>query len=223
MKARLILSGFTVLCVLVMFSAQVSPRPSFNGSTPGCGSGGGCHTHQAGIVAASVSGTNVQITLTGVTSGAQVAGELVNSSGVVVAVNDGTANNPFTLTAPGPGTYLVNAGYKQPSRVWDSVSVTIVSTSVEESHWVGEYLLAQNYPNPFNPTTTIRFKIPTAHHVTITLYDLLGQRVRILLDEEKEAGDHMIALNAQYLAGGVYLYRMEAGEFTQIKKLMVLK
>ena len=117
-------SLFTILLVIIMVSL-IQSEPGFNGTTPGCG-GSGCHTSQTGIVSATVlTGNQVRITVTGTTS--NVGGELVNSSGTVVAVINSTSSNPFTLTAPSAGTYTVNAGYKNPSRQWGTTSVNIVS------------------------------------------------------------------------------------------------
>jgi len=114
-----------LLTILIVFSLSVSllAEPGFNGTTPGC-SGSGCHTFQDNIISVvPLSNLQVQITLTGNTG--NVAGELVNSSGTVVAVINTTSSNPFILTAPLEGTYLINAGYKSPSRRWDSTHVTL--------------------------------------------------------------------------------------------------
>ena len=119
MRARLTL--LTFLITMLISSLNYS-EPGFNGTTPGCG-GSGCHTSQAGILSASVqSNLQVQITLSGTTG--NVGGELVDESGNVVAVINKNSSNPFTLTAPSAGTYKVNAGYKNPSRRWDSTTVT---------------------------------------------------------------------------------------------------
>ncbi len=112
----------TLLFVFIMVSV-VSSRPDYNGITPGCG-GSACHTLQSGNVTATVLSNNqVQITVSGTT--AKVAGELVNSNGVVVAVINSTSSNPFILTAPSGGTFTVNAGYKSPNRNWGTTSVNI--------------------------------------------------------------------------------------------------
>ncbi len=114
---------FTLFFILITVS-YVTSEPGFNGTTPGC-SGSGCHTFQTGIVTAAVLVNNqIQITLTGNTG--NVAGELVNSSGTVVAVNNGTSSNPFILTAPSAGNYTVNAGYKSPSRVYGTATANII-------------------------------------------------------------------------------------------------
>jgi probable HAF family extracellular repeat protein len=86
-----------------------------------------------------------------------------------------------------------------------------------------EYNLAQNYPNPFNPTTTIRFSIPQRSNVTLKVYDILGNDVTSLVNEEKERGFYTVNFDASQLASGIYLYRIQAGSFVETKKMIVLK
>ncbi len=81
----------------------------------------------------------------------------------------------------------------------------------------------QNYPNPFNPTTTIQYAIPKAEHVTLKVYDEIGREVSTLVNENKEAGQYNVSFNGSNLASGIYYYRISAGSFNQIKKLMLLK
>jgi hypothetical protein len=103
------------------------PEPSFNGSNPGC-SGSGCHSFQDGSVSvAELSNFQVEVTVTGTSS--KVGGELVDEFGNVVSFINSTSTNPFILTAPSDGAYIVNAGYKNPSKKWDSSSV-VFSTIV---------------------------------------------------------------------------------------------
>lgn len=85
------------------------------------------------------------------------------------------------------------------------------------------YALEQNYPNPFNPTTTIGYSIPVDNFVTIKLYDVLGNEVITLLNEQKQAGKYEMLYNASNLASGVYYYQIQAGEFSQTRKLMLMK
>lgn len=85
------------------------------------------------------------------------------------------------------------------------------------------YKLDQNYPNPFNPTTNIKFQIPKASHVKLTVYNILGQRVATLVDNQLSAGIHMVQFHADKLASGVYFYRLRAGNFVASKKLLLLK
>jgi hypothetical protein len=83
--------------------------------------------------------------------------------------------------------------------------------------------LGQNYPNPFNPYTTIRFWIPGKFHVTLAVINTLGQEVAVLLNSDQEPGYHEVELDGSSLASGVYFYRLQAGEFVQTKRLILLK
>jgi len=83
--------------------------------------------------------------------------------------------------------------------------------------------LYQNYPNPFNPSTTIKYDLAKDVDVKIVIYDLLGREVQVLVNEHKKAGSHTILANFGNLASGVYLYKIKAGDFTDVKKLLLLK
>ena len=92
----------------------------------------------------------------------------------------------------------------------------------------GEFALSQNYPNPFNPTTTIGFTLPTAAHVSLDVYNMLGQRVRSLIDAEMEAGAHQVDWNStdqngHPVSSGVYFYRLVAGANVASRKMVLLK
>ncbi|MCK6561878.1 serine hydrolase [bacterium] len=86
-----------------------------------------------------------------------------------------------------------------------------------------EYAMYQNYPNPFNPNTVIEFALPKSGFVTLKIYDLLGNEVATVVAEKLPAGQHQRVWEAKGLASGVYLYRLEAGEFEQNKKLLLLR
>ncbi|NPV12605.1 MAG: T9SS type A sorting domain-containing protein [Ignavibacteria bacterium] len=87
------------------------------------------------------------------------------------------------------------------------------------------FKLYQNYPNPFNPTTKIRYSVKETKPVMIKLYDIVGREVTTLVNEVKDAGEYEVELNAGKfgLSSGVYFYQMKAGDFTSIKKMVVLK
>ena len=85
------------------------------------------------------------------------------------------------------------------------------------------FLLSQNYPNPFNPSTTIKYALPQASHVSLSVFNILGQRVASLVDGRQEAGYHEVNFNASSLTSGVYFYRLQAGNFVQTKKLILMK
>jgi len=216
----LILAVFTSLFLITFTNSQ----PDFNGTSPGCG-GSGCHTSEAGIVTAEVlDNFQVRITLTGTTN--DVAGELVDAGGNVVAVNNKTSSNPFILTAPSAGTYTVNAGFKSPSRKWGSTSAVINVTGIDEE-LVGlrpeTFALYANYPNPFNPSTKIRYAISKTAFTSLKVYSILGEEVAALINEEKTPGVYEVNFDATNLTSGTYLYRLQAGSFVEIKKMILLK
>lgn len=104
----------------------------------------------------------------------------------------------------------------------------------EKAHWVAvadipeEFSLAQNYPNPFNPTTTIHFEIPEASEVDIRIYDIRGTLVKTLASGQREAGRYQIVWDATNMSGtdvasGVYLIRMTAGDFTETRKMVLVR
>ncbi len=215
---------YTVLLLVVGIMLITIPvnisQPDFNGTNPGC-NGSGCHTLEDGLVSASATGLNVAITVNTTSS---VAGELVDANGTVVAVNNSTGNNPFTLTAPGPGVYTVNAGFKNPSKKWDSVMVNTSVTDVGENPSNPSlFKLFDNYPNPFNPSTTVRYSIPEASFTSIKIYDALGNEVSSLVNETKQAGTYEVEFKASDLSSGIYYYTIQAGSFIETKKMILLR
>jgi hypothetical protein len=85
------------------------------------------------------------------------------------------------------------------------------------------FRLEQNYPNPFNPSTTIAFVVPTASHVTLKIYDILGRDVATLINGAMTAGGHQVTFDASNIAAGMYIYRLQAGEFSTSRKLLLAK
>ncbi len=83
--------------------------------------------------------------------------------------------------------------------------------------------LAQNYPNPFNPTTDISFNLPTDAHVTLTIFNVLGEKVAEIVNSNIPAGYHNVTFDASELNSGIYYYKLEAGNFIQMRKMMLLK
>ena len=115
----------------------------------------------------------------------------------------------------------------------DDLSLNNNTTNVKnaDSQVPEEFKLYQNYPNPFNPTTTIKYSIPPAEdanfasatNVQLKIYDVLGNEVTTLVNEEKPAGTYSITWNAANLPSGVYFYQLKTGSYTAMKKLMFLK
>jgi len=85
------------------------------------------------------------------------------------------------------------------------------------------YLLKQNFPNPFNPSTIISWQLPESKFVTLKIYDVLGNEVASLINEEKPAGNYEVEFNATNLSSGIYYYKLVAGDFIDVKKMVLLK
>ena len=87
----------------------------------------------------------------------------------------------------------------------------------------GSYSLGQNFPNPFNPSTVIRYQLPASSQVSLKVYDVLGREVATLVDTRESAGIYSVSFDGSNLASGVYFYRLQAGNFSDMKKLTLLK
>jgi hypothetical protein len=106
----------------------------------------------------------------------------------------------------------------------------LVGINEETSFFPGSFLLAQNYPNPFNPTTKIIYQIPKLCFVTLKVYDVLGNKVAILVNEEKHIGTYEMTWYTEGLPSGIYFYKLQAvptgrqaGAFVETKKMILLK
>jgi hypothetical protein len=103
---------------------------------------------------------------------------------------------------------------------YKTISTDVASDDVSVP---ANFALLQNYPNPFNPSTTIRYALPHLSHVTVTVFNTLGQQVATMVNDEIEAGYYEVQFNAEGLASGVYFYRLHAGDYVARKRLLVLK
>ncbi|HXG00823.1 MAG TPA: T9SS type A sorting domain-containing protein [Bacteroidota bacterium] len=105
----------------------------------------------------------------------------------------------------------------------DFGTITSVGELEHSSIVPDRFALNQNYPNPFNPTTTIQFALPSASHVRLEVFNLLGQRVETLVNGFKEAGTYTLQFDASDLPTGIYFYRLQAGQFVQTRKMILVR
>jgi hypothetical protein len=98
-----------------------------------------------------------------------------------------------------------------------------VTSAGEELNPINSYSLSNNYPNPFNPTTSIQYAIGSRQFVSLKVYNILGTEIETLVNEEKSAGNYELNWNAANLPSGVYFYKLQAGDFVQTKKMILLK
>ncbi|MBN1347769.1 T9SS type A sorting domain-containing protein, partial [candidate division KSB1 bacterium] len=135
-------------------------------------------------------------------------------------------------TATGPEAYPpFFKGYYDEIKIYNYPAVELLKgiVSVDNTPEIPrEFELAQNYPNPFNPTTQIRFAVPEAQHVKITVYNVLGKKVTTLADKKVAAGRHSVRWDGTnefgiQVATGIYYYKLEADNFTKIRKMLLLK
>ena len=128
--------------------------------------------------------------------------------------------NAQTEISLGPGEFHIYTTVKLPT---PEEGILLDVEDIEELGTPNEYNLDQNYPNPYNPTTTIRYSIIEPELVRIKIYDILGREVMTLVNELQQAGTYEVKFNASELASGIYLYRIESGDFLQTKKMILLK
>jgi len=98
-----------------------------------------------------------------------------------------------------------------------------ISSNLSIDNQPDQFSLAQNYPNPFNPATSISYTLPVDAHVSLIIYNMLGQEVATLVDGELSAGEHTATWIASDVPSGMHIYRIEAGTFSAVKQLMLVK
>ncbi len=123
---------------------------------------------------------------------------------------------------------LVISGINLYAGTWDGVwkrplSEMITSVGLPLPELPTRFSLDQNYPNPFNPSTTIRYELPKSSVVRLSVYDILGREVSVLVNERKNAGEYEVQFDARNLASGIYFYILQAGLFVETKKLLLVR
>ena len=141
----------------------------------------------------------------------------------------GLASTVFTDTLLNEATFYywrVNNSNSAGTSNWSNTSSFYISSIVglkESNNILKDFKLFQNYPNPFNPLTTINYSVPETRRITLKVFDILGDEVAILVNEEKFAGHYSVKFDGSTLSSGVYFYQIRAGEFTDTKKFVLLK
>jgi hypothetical protein len=130
----------------------------------------------------------------------------------------------FNVTNWTPGNQVVIGGgqhdlmFKLTGAIDTSVNIQPIGTEIP-----GAYSLKQNYPNPFNPSTSIEFSIPQKEFISLKVYNILGEEVQNLVNQDLSPGSYRFDFNASSLTSGVYFYRISAGSFTEVKKMLLIK
>jgi hypothetical protein len=120
-------------------------------------------------------------------------------------------------------TAVDSAGLESGFSLPNSAVPLINSIDQEKMNLPKQYALYQNYPNPFNPSTTIKFALPKSTHVLIEVYNVLGQKIVSLIDNHEIAGYHQIKFQAENLSSGIYFFSIYAGDFKQVRKMILLR
>ena len=125
-------------------------------------------------------------------------------------------------------TLTVSDGANSSTEVFEQYIVSGTGSISEELLLPESFTLHQNYPNPFNPTTTISYDLPEQALVTLGIYDILGKQIKTLVNQSQDAGNKTTFWNGtdnlgRQVSAGVYLYQIQAGEFTQTRKMLLLK
>ena len=142
--------------------------------------------------------------------------KLTGSANIIV----GTVGQPLIGVAGG-SAHILNGGFWYAQA--NAMIVHITPPSTDVGNQPKEYALYNNYPNPFNPATTLEYTLMSPGEVSLIIYNLLGQEITTLVSEVQQAGYHKVVWDATNMASGVYLYRLQVGDFVQTRKMLLLK
>lgn len=135
--------------------------------------------------------------------------------------NQSIKSPPFTFISEGVAQCLHGGSDHLP--VYADFYFGNTTSIVESKIIVNNFNLEQNFPNPFNPSTVIKYQIPTLATVSLKIYDVIGNEIAILVNEEKDAGSYEVEFNAQNLSSGIYFYQLVINEFVNTKKMVLIK
>ncbi len=131
--------------------------------------------------------------------------------------------NAFFIDSLFPGYFNFKVEIMSDRWIFWRDSMQVIVTVEEETTLPTVYALEQNYPNPFNPSTKIQYSVPQFSNVLIKVFDILGSEIETLVNEEKPVGSYEIKFNATNLPSGIYFYQLRAGDYVDIKKMILLK
>ena len=212
-------------CANYMVYPDPWPRPHQGGIFVSTDDGASWTTIDSGLtntnvhaLAVSANGTDGTVLFAGTANGVYL---LTYTGQEWIASHTGLANRAVKALMV-CGEYLYTGIHG--SGVWcRPLSEMITTVEGERGILSAGFSLEQNYPNPFNPGTTIRYSLPSRSHVTLTVFNMLGQEVALLQNGEQEAGYHEVKFDGSGLSSGVYFYRMQAGDFVQTRRLLLLR
>ncbi len=139
-------------------------------------------------------------------------------------INQNDSVFSFKITSPGVHKYYCRFhGGPNGAGMSGSIIASIAVKVDKETEEPSDYKLYQNYPNPFNPTTRIQYRIPDYSFVTLKVFNALGNEVATLINEPESAGLYSITFNGKDLTSGIYYFKLVAGNFTRVKKMILLK
>ncbi len=147
----------------------------------------------------------------------QTEAKVINEG--LIDYDQGSRISTFAATSTNAFAYRTG----QDTTLWVFGNKGMVTSNEELVYEVNGFKLSQNYPNPFNPTTNIEFVLPKASQVSLKVYNMLGQQVAELVNGRFGAGSQVVQFDASNLASGMYIYRLQAGGFTQTRKMLLLK
>ena len=150
----------------------------------------------------------------------QITNSVIGSGGTTASNASYNFNSTIGETFIGKSANTVN---QQLNGFWYVYQQQTITAVEDEETIPTIFRLEQNYPNPFNPSTIIKFAVPERSNVVIKIYDIIGNEVLTFVNEEMDAGWYKKDFNATALASGVYLYRMQAGSYVNIKKMILIK
>ena len=225
----------------------VDGNPSYVFGDPGATSFRCFYGGAAGVGNLLLRGPFTDILITGVGVNATVVTIVWNGSSIIV-YKDGTLFNTFARSlsaSTGSGFYIgsYNTTFvshlvgkldefrfynraltaAEISGTWNMELPVYQGVNSNQNNVPVDYNLSQNYPNPFNPTTNISYTLPKTGNVKLVVFDILGREISTLVNGVKTAGTHVVNFNASNLSSGVYFYRIEAGDYTATKKMMLVK